>query len=195
MTMYILAGGCDRKYPEYATQLGRVVHAKIARPRILSCGFAQDDERAERKFPQYRDFFTKYFGEYESFVKAEKSQFIEQIREADVVYFHGGRTSLLLDEMQKYPDIQQEFAGKIIIGSSAGANYLSSYCWASMKGEMGLAGGVLNVATVVHYGSTGFEEFTFDQAYWDKAVAKVREVSGRDEIILLPEGIFTVIER
>ncbi len=195
MTTYILAGGCDRKYPEYVAQLGRVVHYKVARPRILSCGFAEDDERAEEKFPEYRDLFAKSFGEHESFIKAEKAQLVEQIREADVVYLPGGETDALLQAMRQYPGIEREFEGKIVVGSSAGAHYLASYGYIPDERRLDVCGGLLDVAVVVHYGSPGYSGTTIDPTVWDEAVRKVREASGRDEITLLPEGTFTVIER
>lgn len=195
VTTYILAGGADGEYPEYMTQLGRVVHARVARPKILSCGFSSDDARAREKFPRHKKMFEERFGAFEEFAMAEKDRFVEQVRAADVVYFHGGSTNSLVDAMQAYPGIDKEFEGKVVIGSSAGANYLSSCGFSPSINDIGQSGGILDVAVVVHYGSPGFNGMTFDGGYWQKAVETVRKASGKDEILLLPEGAFAVIER
>lgn len=195
MTTYILADGADESYPEYIAQLSRVVHAEIARPRILSCGFSSDDSKAEEKFPKRKKIFEEKFGNISEFVMAKKDSFIEQVRAADVVYFHGGSTNSLVDAMQAYPNIQKEYAGKIIIGSSAGANYLSSCGFSPSVNGVGQSGGIVEVAVVVHYGSLGFNGMTFEPGYWQRAVEAVRNASGKNEVLLLPEGTFAVIKK
>lgn len=195
MTTYILAGGCDGDYPEYIVQLARVVRMKMADPKILSCGFSSEDVQAEASFPKRKKMFEAGFGESVEIVMATKDTFIEQVRAADVVYLHGGSTNILVDAMREYPNIQEEFAGKIIIGSSAGANYLSSCGFSPSANAVGQSGGIVDVAVVVHYGSTGFSGKTFTPEYWQKAAEAVRDGSGKREVILLPEGTFAVIEQ
>ena len=195
MTMYILAGSEDMRHPEYAEAIARLVSMKVAQPKILSCLFSKPAEVADTRFPKLREFFLSFLPEGSEFMRAEPDTFVEQVRAADVVYFHGGHTSLLLTAMQQYPDIEKEFTGKIIIGSSAGANYLSSCGLSPRAGKVGLSGGILDVAVVVHYGSSGFAGMTFQPEFWDEAVETVRAAWGKGEVILLPEGMFTVIER
>lgn len=193
MTLYILAGGADGDHPEYMAQLSRVVHAQVARPTILSCGFSSSDAQAEEKFPKRKRMFEKMFGEFAEFIMATKEGFVEQVRAADVVYFHGGSTNSLVDAMQAYPGIKEEFTGKIIIGSSAGANYLSSCGFSPSIGDIGQSGGIVDVAVVIHYGSPGFNGMTFDMDYWREATEAVRKASGKSEVLLIPEGTFTVV--
>lgn len=195
MTTYILAGGEDVHHPEYAKSIARLITMKVAQPKILSCLFSQPDEKVADRFAMMRDFFLPFFPDGSSFVLAEPGSFIEQLRQSDVLYLHGGQTSLLLPAMQQYPNIKREFADKIVIGSSAGANYLSSCGLSPRAGKVGLNGGILDVAAIVHYGSSGFAGMTFTPEFWDKAVETVRAAWGRDEVILLPEGMFTIIER
>ncbi len=193
MTMYILAGGGDSSYPEYMTQLSRVVHAEVARPKILSCGFSSEDSQAEEKFLKRKELFEEKFGGIAEFVMAKKDGFIEQVRAADVVYFHGGSTRSLVDAMQAYPAIEREFIGKIVIGSSAGANYLSSCGFSPSISAVGQSGGIVDIAVVVHYGSSGFNGMAFNIDYWQHAAEAVRNASGKREVLLLPEGTFIVI--
>lgn len=193
MTMFILAGGADSAYPEYFAQLSRVVHSEFLRPKILSCGFSSDEAAATKKFPKRKKMFEELFGDFAEFVMAKKDDFVEQVRAADVVYFHGGSTNSLVDAMRAYPGIEEEFKGKIIIGSSAGANYLSSCGFSPTINDIGQSGGILDVAVVIHYGSPGFNDMTFEPGYWKRAAELVRRVSGKDETLLLPEGTFAVI--
>ena len=195
MTTYILAGGGDRVYSEYLNQLVRVIEAKVTRPKILSCWFSNSDETANAQFTEYRDYFLASFEDGTTFIRAERGRFIEQVRDVDVIYLHGGHTDLLLAAMQEYEGMEGAFTGKIIVGSSAGANYLSRVGFSPSKEGVVEGSGILDVATVVHYGSRGFGGKAFEPAFWDEATRKVREASGKDEVILLPEGTFTVIER
>jgi len=195
MTTYILAGGCDGDYPEFMTQLGRVIHSKAATPKILSCEFAVEDAQIKAKFLKHKVMFEERFGEFASFEMASKDAFVEQARSADVIYFHGGSTDLLMEAMKAYPGIKAEFEGKIIVGASAGANYLSSYGFSPSIDKARKGGGFVDAAVVVHYGSLGFENMTFNSRYWQQAVEAVREESGGKEVILLAEGTFAVIER
>ena len=195
MTTYILAGGCDGDYPEYMVQLARIVRMKVAAPKILSCGFSGEDGQAEASFPKRKRMLEDGFGESVEITMATKDNFIEQVRAADVVYLHGGSTRTLMGAMREYPDIQGEFVGKIIVGSSAGANYLSGYGFSPSVDAAGEGSGIVNVAVVVHYGSTGFSGKTFMPKYWQEAAEAVRKASDERELILLPEGTFVVIEQ
>lgn len=195
MTTYILAGGCDGDYPEYMAQLSRVVHGMVSKPKILSCGFSGSDAQSQNRFPKRKKMFEDRFGSFESFTMATREGFIEEIRKSDVIYFHGGSTKPLFEAMKYYPDIEKEFAGKIVVGSSAGANYLSSYCFSPVANDIGQSGGIVDVAVVVHYGSSGFNEMTFEPGYWEQAAQLVREASEKEEVLLLPEGTFAVIKK
>lgn len=194
MTLYILAGGCDGLYPEYIEQLGRVVRTQVIRPKILFCEFASEDVRAEARFLKHKKMFEEGFGSFETITMATKDRFIEEVRGADIIYFHGGRTSTLLDAMQMYSGIKKEFSGKIIIGTSAGANYLSSRGFSPSTGKVSEGSGIVDVAIVAHYGSSGFEGMSFDTGYWKSAVEAVRAASGKDKVALIPEGTFAVFE-
>lgn len=195
MTTYILAGGCDGDYPEYIVQLARVVRMRVASPRILSCGFSIKDAEAKVKFLRRKRMLEAGFGDDVTVIMAEKDVFMQQLVAADVVYFHGGNTNMLAEAMQAYPDIEKGFVDKVIIGSSAGANYLSSYGFSPSAGKAKQGSGIVNVATVVHYGSAGFSGKTFTADYWHAAAQTVRTLSGRQDILLLPEGTFAVIEQ
>ncbi len=194
MTRYILAGGCDRKYPEYLTQLARVIQIDFEHPRILSCWFSNPDNEVETKFSNYKEHFLKFFGESTIVTKATKDEFVEQVVNADVIYLHGGSTTLLLAAMEEYGSMHEIFQGKIVVGSSAGANYISKVGFSPSIVTTGKGAGLASVSTIVHFGSRGFNDMTFDSQFWQDAIKNVRELSGSDDVILLPEGTFTVVD-
>lgn len=194
MTKYILAGGCDRRYPEYLTQLARVIHDDFEKPKILSVWFSNSDEVALEKFPKYKEFFMKYFVDGTEFIKAEKDKFLQQVEASDVIYFHGGHTTLLLPTMEAYGDMKQAFDGKIVVGSSAGANYLSRFGFSPSKNTVGKGSGLTSLSTIVHFGSRGFGELTFQPQFWQNAAEKMKQESGFNEVTLLYEGTFVTIE-
>lgn len=194
MTKYILAGGCDRQYPEYLTQLARIIHTDFEKPKILSCWFSNLDDETEAKFPEYKEHFLEFFNEETKFIKAIKDEFLEQVENADVIYFHGGHTTLLLSAMERYGEMREAYRGKIVVGSSAGANYISKFGFSPSKATIGKGAGLVNVSTIVHFGSKGFNDMTFKSSFWQDAIKKVKKQSGSSEIVLLPEGTFTVID-
>lgn len=53
--------------------------------------------------------------------------FVEQIKQADVIYLKGGNTNWLHDRLAEIPDLINLLSGKIVAGSSAGALVLSKY--------------------------------------------------------------------
>lgn len=194
MTRYILAGGCDLLYPDYLTQLARVIHSTIEQPHVLSCWFSNSEDDANEKFPEYKEYFLSFFNEGTEFIKASKTNFLDEIERADVVYFHGGHTSLLLTAMQAYGDLKDSFEGKIIIGSSAGVNYISNYGFSPRSAETSHGAGLVDVSTIVHFGSKGFAGMSFDQSFWENAAKKVKANSQSNNVLLLPEGTFAVFD-
>lgn len=125
MTLYILAGGCDRAYPEFWDRLSEVVLREVPSPKILSCMFASDEAAVEARFEGYKTTFARYFAESDVTL-ARHDVFYEQIKSSDVIYLHGGRTSRLLEAIPEYNRFRRAVEGKIVIGSSAGANFLST---------------------------------------------------------------------
>lgn len=194
MTKYILTGGGDQGYPEYATQLARVIGNEIKNPKVLSCWFSNPDEDGIQKFNQYRNFLVAIFGDDAEIICASKEDFISQLQYADVVYLHGGLTDLLIESMKVYDNLEESFKGKIVIGSSAGANYLANYGYSPTMREVRQGSGLVDRNVIVHYGSQGYNDMTFTHDFWVEAIKHIKKTSESDEVVLLPEGTFTVID-
>lgn len=194
MTLYILAGGCDHAYPEYWEKLSEIVLREVASPRILSCMFASDDHEVSNRFERYKSTFSQYFAQSEV-TFAQHDEFYEQIKSSDMIYLHGGRTSRLLEAIPDYDRFKQAVEGKIVIGSSAGANFLSTVCYSPSRKENLRSSGILPVASIVHYGVAEFEGQPISIQDWqDIRQALVDDLRGTLlPIALLPEGQFSVL--
>ncbi len=193
MTLYILAGGCDRAYPEFWERLAEVVLREVQSPRILSCMFAHADDNVHARFEGYKSTFTQYFGQSEVTL-ARRDTLYEQIKSSDVIYLHGGRTSRLLEAIPEYDRFRRAVEGKIVIGSSAGANFLSSICYSPSTGNVLRTSGILPIACLVHYGIPEFEGRSIPMQTWQNTrQALVTEAGEELPVILLPEGQFSVL--
>jgi peptidase E len=115
----------------------------------------------------------------------------EQLTMADVVYLHGGDNTLLLEELGRYPQIPTIFKDMVVIGSSAGANYLSRYFWARREQRVRKGYDIVPYSVMVHHGVT---DSGIPRTDWDEAEALL-VAQGGDTPLRLREGHFWVIEQ
>lgn len=196
MTKFILAGGADRKYESYGQNLAAEISKTVKKPaKVLSCFFAEPREAWEMKFEQRKTWFGQVFGDDVSCSLAYPDTFPSQVQAATVLYLHGGDDVLLSFYMQQY-DAVLLFKHKIVVGSSAGANWLSKNFWtcdwrASRKGS-----GLTDLNIITHYES---KEYGMQDPRglldWRKAKENFQDtISTTEKITPLPEGKFIVVE-
>lgn len=196
MTKYILAGGMDRQTEDFGRKLAKEVYKTVNRPaRILSCFFADPENEWRHKASYWEEWFKDYFGSDMQYNLATLEAVIPQIKLADVIYLHGGDSNeLIVERMKAFPDIARTFEGKVVIGSSAGANYLSRKFWTRSKRQVMDGSGIVPYGVMVHYGSVdgGFGAGTVD---WPNAEQAVREAIGSDtKLLKIHESEFVVVE-
>ena len=164
-SVYILCGGFEWKYKAQMKKLAEFILKKYKKPKILDVWFAMVDS----EYKEYDDIFVKIYKEnnllYERKV-ASKENFVNECKWADVINIHGGDTKLLLERMKDY-NLEILKRKKIVIGSSAGAIFLSSYN-PNWNGK-GIREGrkVLPLNIVVHYGD---KEYLEDNASWNDVI-------------------------
>ena len=127
--------------------------------KVLLVYFAKEKDeydRMEREDKQ--QFENNSRGRKLSFEIASENDFIEQIKQSDVVYLHGGQTMKLLETLKKYPDFQDTIKGKIIAGESAGAYVLSSCFYSKTEGGIFKGLGFVPVKTICHYAGENNEK-------------------------------------
>lgn len=189
-TTFILAGGNDRTTKGYGKHLADELAKHVSRPKILSCFFSAPESDWPTKAKDWKEWFSAHIAQPFTYDYAKRTTFLEQMDAADVIYFHGGDTALLLKTLPDTATLKAHFPGKVVIGSSAGANMLSTHYWSSSRGVLGQGRGILDVNIMVHYGSDDKRI----GADWKREEAEFQETIGTDKIMRLPEGQFVVIE-
>ena len=82
--------------------------------KILLVCFAKDDEHIPIATERVKTEFNKSKWQKEiTFEVANEQSFVEQIKSADVVYFHGGTTLKLLEALKKFPNLKNLLDGKL----------------------------------------------------------------------------------
>lgn len=196
MTVYILAGGNDRRADSrYGDRVAAIVKKIVANPVILSSFLSWPEDEQHQHWLDYEPWFKEKFGDV-TVLEAKQDTFYELAEKADVIYLHGGYTSGIMAHMPDFERSKAAFKNKIVIGSSAGANYLSTFCVSPGKGLAVQEGsGILGQPVMVHYRAETFEDHILSKEAWDKAESELSSVSNGAGIICLSEGQFTVVVR
>jgi hypothetical protein len=183
-TTYILCGGDDRKYDAFGENLVKVITDIVPKPRILDAMARPREDRPEQ-LAEWTEWYGRYFRDFSNEL-AEPEDFFAQVERADVVFFHGGRNKILLEDYPDFAKVKNALRGKIFVGSSAGANYISSHCL-RQNGELIGASGILPINVIVHYES--------DDAKERRSQSDVEKMARRHPefpTIALREGEFTI---
>lgn len=194
-TVYILAGGNDRKVEDFGKRLNDEIAKHVSNPKILSCFFSAPPEAWEEKAEDWRNWFSAHLTQSFTYDYAKHKTFLEQIDTADVVFFHGGDTKLLLEKLPNVQTLREHFTGKVVIGSSAGANMLSTHYWSSTRGGTCAGLGILDVNVMVHYRSPDASGHKRTPEDWEREEAEFQKHIGDQEITYLREGQLVTIEK
>jgi peptidase E len=196
VTKYILAGGNDRDYIEYGRNLATEVRKTLkGELTILSCFFSQPHERWSELATGFEAWFRDNFGDDIRYMAAKEKDFPEQIKQASVVYLHGGDDGLLIHKLRNYPEIAKHFKDKIVIGSSAGSICLGERSWSCDSRTVIRGLGLVPANTIVHFDSDYAEKRGRATIDWIQAEQELRaDVGPNAPISVLREGQFEVFE-
>lgn len=152
-TKFILHGGLagepNSKNDEFFKEIFKDTPQKV---KILLVYFTKEKSRHEGIFKEDAPQFEKNKGDKEIFLEiAEEELFMQQIKNADVIYLHGGKTYRLLGALNKYPDFKKAVEGKTVAGESAGAYALSTCFYSKSEGGIFEGLGLVPVKTICHY--------------------------------------------
>lgn len=195
MTKYILNSGGLKRYPDKADKFNKEIVKDLGpSPRILFCLFATPRELWEEKFTQYSQRFLKSMddGVAPKFELAFPDKFVEQVKNSDAIIIHGGDDNLLLQYLKKH-DLPAIWHGKVVAGSSAGADALVEHFWASdwrctMDGL-----GILPIKFIPHYLSDFGKDDSRGPIDWNKAYKELEEYGDKSlPIYALEEGDFII---
>lgn len=190
MSTVILVGGNDRTAPtHYGERLFREVSMRLSHPRVLSCNFAKENpverEQSEQSWLQW---LGQLFPDGAVSI-AKEGNWKKQAEESDLIYFHGGKTKTLMAAMRELGATRKIFEDKIVVGSSAGANFLVNGGYSPGADEYVQGIGLADVSVLVHYGSS--EKASMRR--WSEIRSSVAEKFNQP-VLCISEGEFVVVE-
>ena len=152
-TKYILHGGSAQHLNENNDLFYKEILSNTPKKaKILLVHFAGTKEREEINYQRDTSQFLKNKGSKElTFKVAEKGRFLEQVKNADVIYFGGGTTVNLMNALSKFKGLEETLRGKIVAGESAGANSLCQYCYSKSGGGVIKCLGIVPVFMFPHH--------------------------------------------
>ncbi len=119
---------------------------------VLLVPFAKDADRIAPATQKVTSEFNSNKWQKDIKVKvANEEDFIEQLKSADIAYFHGGASLKLLEALKKYPDLEEALVGKTVAGESAGANVWSKYFYSPKADVVSEGLGILPIKMMPHY--------------------------------------------
>ncbi|HMO78399.1 MAG TPA: Type 1 glutamine amidotransferase-like domain-containing protein [Candidatus Paceibacterota bacterium] len=151
-TKFILHGGFN---PGQTNEDNSDFYKEILRDapegsRILLVPFAKDTHRIPSATEKVAFEFNKQNKNITVEV-ADEQNFIQQLKFADIAYFHGGASLKLLEALKKYLNLEDSLCGKIIAGESAGANVWSKFFYSPKADVVSEGLGILPIKMIPHY--------------------------------------------
>jgi len=196
MTKYVLNSGGIK----HSLDLKKKFHQEVVKdlgnsPKFLLCNFAQLREDWERKFPGYSDSIAEDMpdGVKPSFELAMPAEFVEQCKQASVIYFHGGDDHLLQYWMKQF-DLPALFQGKVVATNSASSDMLTTHHWTSDWRSCADGLGILPIKFIPHYMSDTDYDDPRGPIDWQKAYDELAAYGDTTlPIHALKEGEFVIV--
>ena len=122
--------------------------------KVLMCFFALGAEDKTNTFNELRSKFIKFSdGKQIEFIFATLESFVQDVKQSDAIYFHGGNTPTLLKDLKDFSDLESLFSQKTVAGSSSGAYMLAKYGTAHTGESVRQGLGMVNKKLVCHFQS------------------------------------------
>lgn len=192
MTKYILVGGYVHKAEDggraFCEELIKGINKKPI--KILDCMFARNLEDWNSSLERDKEFFNKFIADFELEL-ANPDNFTEQVKNSDVVYLRGGYTRKIMEILTNNLDWIKELDGKVVAGTSAGADAIAKYYTVLSTKRTGDGLGLLPIKFIPHWDS----DYSDDEAQdinWQDELNKLKEYKEDLPIYTLREGEFKV---
>lgn len=193
MIKYILVGGYVHKAPDegkaFCDELIKGIDKKPI--KILDCMFARKKEDWQESIDKDQVFFSKFIKDFELEL-ADPDKFTEQVKNSDVIYLRGGYTSPLMELLSKDKSWIKELDGKVLAGTSAGADVIAKHYTVLKTHRVGDGLGLLPIKFIPHWMSDYSDEEVKD-INWNEELEKLKNYKEDLPIHALREGEFEVI--
>lgn len=198
MTKYVLQSGGAGRQPERKKKFHEELVKGLGKnPKFLLCNFAQAREYWETKFSGYTNSIAEDMPSdvIPTFELAMPTNFVEQCKNADVIYFHGGDDHLLQYWMRQF-DLSELFKDKIIATNSASSDMLAASYYTCDWRNCDDGFGILPIKFIPHYKSDFGVNDPRGPIDWGDAYEQL-EVYGDATlpVYALEEGDFLIVEQ
>lgn len=186
-TKFILhGGGLNVKSEDNEKFLYEIINSVNSdRVRILCVYFARPEHRWEESFDEDQAMFLALETEkiLETIIAVlDKEKFIEQAKNVDIVFLCGGRKGCLKEFILNLENFRELVDGKVVVGSSAGANILSRYYFSNGDWIIKEGAGILPIKVFCHWSKENHIELSELENYKEKIpLYKIQE--GKYEIL------------
>lgn len=160
MTTFILHGGFTREQNASNDGFFREITKNLKDgATILLAYFATEDPK---KIPGYLALHSERLAASApekkfQYVRASEHDLRWQLERADALYLQGGSNELLINALARHPNLKEMFKGKVVAGSSAGANALASFYYSNDDGKIEKGLGLLPFRVVCHFESEKYK--------------------------------------
>jgi len=153
LTKYILHGGYANRANEDNNKFFKEILSLDKKELNISIVlFAKEENEYNLKAEVIKNQFNiNKSDKILNFTIAEEKNFVEQIKEADIIYIHGDETLKLLDTLRQYKDFSEAIKDKVVAGESAGVYVLSSWFYSRSRDKCFPGLGIVPVKTICHY--------------------------------------------
>lgn len=191
MTKYILSGGYAYKAPDGGKSFCDEIIKGIEKPvKILDCLFAREFTDWEQRFSDDRNFLIKHIDNFE-LILATPENFIEQLKNADVLFFQGGHPRQLMETLNTVSDWKNYLDSKVVVASSAGADALVSYYGVGKTMNIGTGFGLLPIKFIPHWQSDYDKSLIIN---WNQLLENLKSHGEEMEVVTLGDSEFKIIE-
>ena len=195
MIKYIIVGGYIHKAKDggraFCEELVKGINKKPI--KILDCMFARPRESWEQKIKEDNTLFLKFIKDFELEL-ALPEKFTEQVKKSDIIFLRGGYTTQLFDALIQNKDWLKELDGKVLAGTSAGAEVIAKYYHVLDSGRIGDGLGLLPIKFIPHWKSDFFDDIK-QNIDWQKVLKELKDYKEDLPIYNLSEGEFKVFNR
>lgn len=188
MSKYILHGGFTSEDNEQNTKFFTECFSDTPQNgNVLIVMFASENDGDEGYYNNLCDRLRKYSNKQITFEKANRDEFISQVKKASTIFFQGGDTNRLISALKKYENLRELFLDKTIIGSSAGAYALGRFGTSHDEVHIDEGLGILPLRVVCHYQSDKLPPS-------DTSLEEINNTHQELELVLLKDYQYEVFE-
>lgn len=197
MTKYVVNSGNIRGDKSKAKKYFAEVFKGLGNnPRVLLCFFANLREDWEDSFQRYVEDFPNHLpnGVKPSYYLAMPDDFVEQCKESDVIWVHGGDDHLVQYWLSKF-NLKDIWDNKVLAVSSASSDAVASSFWTGDWRKCFDGLGLIPMKFIAHFKSDYGDTDPRGPIDWDKAYQELEDYGDKSlPIYALEEGDFKVFE-